>query len=323
MAEISAGQRQALHAMLAAAFSSQGYLKTTTIMWHEDVLHQIAAKTLSALPDGDPRKVQGLALIPNYDSEKFYVTVFGDPKSAKWGWMLAGHHYAANFTVADGRIAFTPLFLGANPQIVPEGRYAGWRILQHEADRAFALLAALQPAQIKQAVVADAVDNSVFVGKGQQDRIGAAPKGITASTLDPGQRQLLRAVIDEHLGDASDEAAARQRAAIAKDGPDTLYYAWWGPTNDPKGRYMFGVQGPLIIIDYGRESSPDGGSTTSIRSRATRRTITAPTGWSSTTPKPTSNSASNSSPAARAGRSTARSAHRAGNSRAGLVCAPG
>lgn len=259
VSQMNVAQRKALHAMLVSAFSSQGYLKTITSMWHEDILHEMTLAAVAKLPDDDPNKQRGLAFAPNFDSGKFFVTVFGDPRGANWGWMMTGHHYAANFTVSDGKIAFTPLFLGANPQIVPEGRYAGWRLLQHEADRAFALLGALDPAQRKQAVVAEAVDNSVFVGKGQQDRMGAAPRGITAASLDPVQRQLLLAVIDEYLGDASDEAAARQRAAIAKDGPDKLHFAWWGPTDDPKARYMFRVQGPSIIIDYVREATPDGG----------------------------------------------------------------
>ena len=51
----------------------------------------------------------------------------------------------------------------------------------------------------------------------------------------------------------------RQRAAIAADGPDKLHFAWWGPTDDPKARYMFRVEGPSIIIDYVREGSPGGG----------------------------------------------------------------
>lgn len=116
----------------------------------------------------------------------------------------------------------------------------------------------MSPAQVKQAVIAGAVDNAVFVGKGRQDRAGA-PKGIPAAALDPVQRQLLIALIDEYLGDASDEAAARQRAAIAADGPDKLHFAWWGPTDDTKARYMFRVEGPSIIIDYVREGSPGGG----------------------------------------------------------------
>ncbi|MFN9633698.1 MAG: hypothetical protein ACK554_09620 [Erythrobacteraceae bacterium] len=51
--------------MLAAAFSSQGYLKTTTIMWHEDVLHQITAAALAAMPDSEPRKAQGQVILPS------------------------------------------------------------------------------------------------------------------------------------------------------------------------------------------------------------------------------------------------------------------
>ena len=172
--------------------------------------------------------------------------------------MVTGHHYGANFTVADGKIAFLPLFLGANPQIVPEGRYAGWRILQHEADRAFALIESFETSQLQEAVISDAVDNKVFAGPG--NRKGFAEQvGIRASSLDPLQLRLLNDIIDEYLHNASDEAAARHRKAIEEDGLDTLYFAWWGPIDDPAARYMFRVHGPSILIDYVRESSPDGG----------------------------------------------------------------
>lgn len=256
--EMSGEQRRAFHAMMAAAFSSQGYLKTTTIFWHEDVLHSIVADFLASMQDDDPRKAQGLQFIENYDSELFFVSVFGDPSSPNWGWTVTGHHYAANFTVADGKIAFMPLFLGANPQVVTTGKYAGWRILQHEADRAFALLDTLDDRQLGTAVISNAVDAEVFAGPGA--RLGNdAPVGIKASGLTPIQRRLLRGVIDEYLADASDEAALRQRNAIAQDGLEALHFAWWGPTDDPAARYMFRVHGPSILIDYVRERSADGG----------------------------------------------------------------
>ncbi|WP_373492479.1 DUF3500 domain-containing protein [Parasphingorhabdus sp.] len=258
VAEMTVAQRRAFHAMLASAFSSQGYLKTTTSFWHEDVLQEIVANMIAAMPDGDPRKARSLAIIENYDSEKFFVSVFSDPNSKDWGWTVTGHHYAANFTVADGKIAFMPLFLGANPQIVPEGRYAGWRILQHEADRAFALIKSLETSQLQAAVVSDAVDDDVFAGPGNSGALDE-PVGIRASSLDPLQLRLLNGVIDEYLGDASDEAAARQSQAIEDDGLDTLYFAWWGPTDNPAARYMFRVHGPSILIDYVRERSADGG----------------------------------------------------------------
>lgn len=258
VSDMKAEQRRALHAMMAAAFSSQGYLKTTTIMWHEDVLNDSFTAFIESMPDDDPRKPQALAFAENYDSEKFFVSVFGDVNDDNWGWMVSGHHYAANFTVADGRIAFTPLFLGASPQIVQEGRYAGWRILQHEADRAFALLASLSPTQLEDAIISEEVDDEVFMGKGREMAFGQ-PAGLRASDLDPVQKSLLVALIDEYLDDASHEASARQRSAIEADGPETLYFEWWGPTDDPAARYMYRVRGPSILIDYVRERSPDGG----------------------------------------------------------------
>lgn len=225
IAQMTVEQRRALHAMLAAALSSQGYLKTTTIIWHEDVLHDNVGAALAKMTDDNPRKAEGLASMANYDSELFFVSVFGDPSTKNWAWTVTGHHYAANFTVSDGKIAFTPLFLGANPQIVPEGRYAGWRILQHEADRAFAFLASLKTSQLQEVVVLDKVDDDIFAGPGSQEG-NERPVGIKASSLDPLQLHLLNGVIDEYLGDASDEAAARQRKAIEGDGLEALYFAW-------------------------------------------------------------------------------------------------
>lgn len=258
VADMTPAQRVALHAMMASAFSSQGYLKTTTSMWHEDVLKDISTSIIAKMPDDDPRKARFSGVIESYDSEKFFVSIFGDPSSKDWAWMVTGHHYAANFTVANGKIAFMPLFLGANPQLLSEGRYAGWRLLQHEADRALALIGSLEPLQTEQAVIADRVDDGIFAGPGNRDGY-ARQVGIRASRLDEIQLRLLNGVIDEYLGDASDEAAARQRQKVTNDGLDALYFAWWGPTNDPAARYMFRIHGPSILIDYVRESSPDGG----------------------------------------------------------------
>lgn len=257
VANMSSEQRRALHTMMASALSSQGYLKSATIMWHEDVLREMFDAMLAELPDSDPRKAQGIAFADNYDAEKFYVTVFGTPEDEDWGWLVTGHHFAANFTVSGNRIAFTPMFLGANPQVVQEGRYAGWQILQHEADKALTLLRSLDEGQLEQTVVSAEVDSDVFAAPGNQASHETS-YGIKASDLDGMQRSLLDSLIDEYLQDASEEAAKRHRAAITADGPETLRFAWWGATDAPRGRYMFRVQGPSVLIDYVREPSPGG-----------------------------------------------------------------
>ena len=258
VADMTSQQRRALHAMMSSALSSQGYLKSATIMWHEDVLREMFDAMVEAMPESDPRKAQALAFAGNYDAEKFFVTVFGDPGQDNWGWLVTGHHFASNFTVSGGKVAFTPMFLGANPQTVQEGRYAGWQLLQHEADKALALLGTLDEEQIAQALISTEVDGDIFAGPGNQASHETA-YGIKASDLSEVQRRLLDSLVDEYLDDASQEAASRQRAAIAADGPDSLRFAWWGATDAPEGRYMFRVQGPSILIDYVREPSPGGG----------------------------------------------------------------
>lgn len=257
VADMTAEQRRALHAMMAAALSSQGYLKSVTIIWHEDVLRGLFEAAIKSMPDDDPRKAQGPAFAENYDSEKFFVKIFGDPEDENWGWLVTGHHFAANMTVAGGKIAFTPLFLGANPQVVPVGRYAGWQLLQHEAQKALALVGSLGADQLAKAVIGGEVDGEIFAGPGKQQTFEMS-FGIRASDLNRLQRRLLQGLVDEYLNDASDEAAARQRAAIEADGPETLRFAWWGPVDQATGRYMFRVQGPSVLIDYVREPSGDG-----------------------------------------------------------------
>ena len=55
-------------------------------------------------------------LIESWRSENYWASFFGNPETdASWGWMITGHHLAASFTVVDNNVAFTPLFLGAEP----------------------------------------------------------------------------------------------------------------------------------------------------------------------------------------------------------------
>jgi hypothetical protein len=257
LADLTPQQRLAVHAMLVAAMSSQGYGKAVTIMWIEDILGAERAN-LPTPPNLTPeQRTLRERVFATTRSDNYWVVVFGDPSSARWGWALSGHHFAANFTVVDGRMAFTPLFLGAAPQTVMSGPYAGWSVLQHEIEKGFALIASFNEAQRSHARIADAVTPDLFTGRGRKDSL-AAPIGINASRLDADQQALLWGLIDEFVGDATDAAAAAQMEAIRADGLEALHFAWWGPIDDPTQRFMYRIHGPSILIEYARE--PDGGA---------------------------------------------------------------
>ncbi len=257
LASLSPEQRLAVHGMLTAAMSSQGYGKTATIMWIDDILRIEEGEWLASATLTPEQRAQRENILTSRSSGNYWVVVFGDPESSRWGWAISGHHLAANFTVVDGRIAFTPLFLGAAPQSVSSGQYAGWRVLQHEIDRGFALMASLNDAQRGDAVIAGAVTNDLFTGRGRKDSL-AAPIGLRATELDERQQAQLWGLIREFVGDATDEAAAAQMESIRADGLESLHLAWWGPTDDPAQRFMYRIHGPSILIEYARENDTRG-----------------------------------------------------------------
>lgn len=257
LAELSPEQRRAAHGLLIAAMSSQGYGKTAAIMWIDDILRVEEGEWLVSATLPPEQRAQRELILASRSSGNYWFVVFGEPGASRWGWAISGHHLAANFTVVDGRVAFTPLFLGAAPQTVDSGPYAGWSVLQHEIDRGFAMAASLNEEQRRQAVIADAVTSDLFTGRGRKDSL-AAPIGLPASQLDARQQAQLWGLIREFVGDATDEAAAAQMESIRADGLERLHLAWWGPTDDPAQRFMYRIHGPSILIEYARESNTRG-----------------------------------------------------------------
>src|SRR5258705_317575 len=94
------------------------------------------------------------ALMAGLSPEERSAVLFGDPATSEpWGWLLTGHHLGATFTVAKDRVAFLPLFVGAAPNEIVSGAYAGAQVLSHEASLAYDFLQALSPDQIRLAVL--------------------------------------------------------------------------------------------------------------------------------------------------------------------------
>ncbi len=156
--------RQRLHALLRASSSSQGYLKMTGAMRHDQVLHDMAA--------GAPGRRIGNAIIDSFGASNFFTAIFGDPAHEEnWGWLITGHHLGATFTVAGSRVTFMPLFLGAQPDLIETGPYAGEKVLGHEASRAQELLRSLSTQQRTAAVLSTRSFRDVVAGPGRRESL--------------------------------------------------------------------------------------------------------------------------------------------------------
>jgi hypothetical protein len=220
MGDLDDDGRRLVHALLRASASSQGYLKISSLMQHDDLLR---ASELEYMEHNPPKPKAGRRSVESMGSGSYWIAVFGDPAvDDQWGWLITGHHLGATFTISKNRVAFLPLFVGADPDEVDHGPYVGAQVLSHEQSLGYELLRSLSDAQRAVAVVSpDALDD-VVAGVGRAQSLTRF-EGLAASQLDVVQQRLLWALVEEFVRNADFEAAGAQLEAIKAAGLDKLF----------------------------------------------------------------------------------------------------
>jgi len=244
--------RRAAHALMRATMSSQGYAKFTGIMLLEDLLHQMESESLQSNIERRDDPV-AKAFVATRDYGNYAVAIFGIPGDANWGWKIAGHHAAANFTISDGRIGFTPTFLGSSPMEVQSGRYAGLMALSNEGQRGIEFMNSLDSDQQKKATIADEPADDVFEGPGRRQSLEDY-EGLLVGNLSKEQMHLLERLIAEFAHNAEYEAASAQIDAIREAGWDKLWFSWRGPV-DAGGEFYYRVHDARILIECNRQNA--------------------------------------------------------------------
>jgi hypothetical protein len=225
-------QREAALKLVAAALSREGYQKVTDIMNGDEVLKNA----------GGGRPSEGI----RFGLDEYYIALLGTP-SATTPWMIqfGGHHLAINVTVAGESTVMTPSLPAAQPaKYTLNGQTV--RPLGRENDKGFALINALNVAQLKKAVLNYAITDLVL-GPGNDGKV-IQPEGILASELDSRQQAMLLDLAHEWVGILNDEAANAKMAEIKANLP-TTYFAWSGATKNG-GLAYYRIQGPTVIIEY-------------------------------------------------------------------------
>ena len=233
-----------VHELLRASLSSQGYQKVAGIIRLDDINH--AQQVAGLAPDAT---AYAKAQAESFGSDNYFVLFFGDPRrDANWGWLVQGHHLAVSFTIADGKTAFLPMFVGATPLAVEEDVETGWSALAQEVTRGVELVTALTESQRKVAISPAEVPDDVLNGVGNKHRF-TPPEGLRAKDMSAEQRRLLRALVEEYVENADFDAADEQLAAIERAGWDDLSFTWRGAVGDLAEPFYYRVQGPRILIE--------------------------------------------------------------------------
>ncbi|HZM84664.1 MAG TPA: DUF3500 domain-containing protein, partial [Candidatus Limnocylindrales bacterium] len=215
--------RKAAHRLLATGLSEHAYAQAMTIIALEEVLDR---------REGWRR---------GRHSNDYWVAVFGDPaRDDRWSWRFEGHHLSVTMTIVDGRVSPAPVFLGANPHRV---HYRDRTVLQPlylEEELARALLAAMDPAQRDQAIVADHAPYDIRSGTSASSTL-IEPMGVHSGRLDPDPRAILDDLVRIFLD--------RLPPELAPSAGEEVYFAWEGPIL-PGGRHYYRIQGDDLLIEY-------------------------------------------------------------------------
>jgi hypothetical protein len=230
--QLTAPQRELVHALLRAGLGPTGYAKTTQIIDLD--------KVLAVIENNPVRR----------DPELYYVSIFGTPSAAgTWGWRLEGHHVSHNFTIVKGTmIATAPQFLGANPaEVRVDGPFKGRRVLHVEEDLGHELVNALDDKQRAQAIVAKEAPEEI-VTKNLPKADPVAPPGLPAKALTPKQTEILRKLLAEYAGRLPDPLARERLARVEKAGLDKIHFAWAGGLTRGE-KYYYRLQGPTFLVE--------------------------------------------------------------------------
>jgi hypothetical protein len=238
--DLTQQQRDAALHLVASALSRDGYRKVTDIMNGDEVLKKTGGGQTGGRQGG------GRGGGVRFGLDEYYIALLGTPSpSTPWMIQFGGHHLAINVTLVGPASVMTPSLPAAQPaKYTLNGQTI--RPLGHENDKGFALIGALNAAQLKRAVLNYEV-NDLVLGPGADGKV-IQPEGIPASELDVNQQAMLLDIAHEWVGILNDEAAGAKMAEIKANLPRT-WFAWSGATKNG-GLAYYRIQGPTVIIEY-------------------------------------------------------------------------
>ena len=240
---MSAAQRTGVQELLAAVLSPRGYLRADHVMQLEEILATDETVGFSRSP------------------ADYATAVFGRPAAdAPWGFRFEGHHLSINYTATPEGVSVTPAFIGAAPARIEAGPRAGFGPLRDVEAAAFALRASFDADQAARAVLAEEPPGDIVSSPFRRPpeareawRGELVPDGLPASRMRPGQRRLLRRLIDSVIGLHRAELAAGAREQIAWD---DLHFAWMGAA-EPGAPWYLRIQDERFLFEV--DASQAGG----------------------------------------------------------------
>lgn len=199
-----------------------------------------------------------LPLLMNEFSYNF--ALYGEPSETDpWGWQLFGHHAALNCLVAGTQLVISPVFMGAEPDMIDAGPHHGVKVFKERIALARQLMAAL-PEDLRSRAVSygSMVDPAMPAGRihpGDERHLGGCfqdnrvipYEGIRVADMPAGAREFLDAVVDDFIAYLPDGPRAARRREIHENYAET-FFSWIGGWQGDDAFY-FRVQSPVVVLE--------------------------------------------------------------------------
>jgi hypothetical protein len=235
LGDMSAEQRRWALALLRASSSPAGYRKALDIMALQGVLRRMDTGI------SDP-----------FDPDRFYVSVFGTPGPAGWGWRFEGHHLSRHFTVARSTLVAEPFFLGAWPTRSSSAYRSiarGYRTMPREEDAAREIVRSLDGALRRRVVFS----SESLTDHLTQNAVRARPLeqvGVLTRDLPSGAQRRVAEIVRTYL---ANHPPALARSALARieraGGLGRTRFGWAGSTR-PGVPHYYRLQGPTFVLEF-------------------------------------------------------------------------
>ncbi|WAO96078.1 Hypothetical protein NCS54_01373900 [Fusarium falciforme] len=237
----------ALHALMRATLSPAGYEKAHGCMKVNQFLGEV---------------VDGTKVL-NENSYNFVI--FGTPLANEpWGWQLFGHHLCMNCFVVGKQMVISPVFMGAEPNVIDAGPNKGVELFIDQEQTALHLMQSLDPAIQKAAQIYTKLNGSEFptwrhhradqrhLGGAFQDNRVVPYEGVKVTTLSEAQQSVIGKIVAMSLNYLPEKALAARMQDISVHWDET-WFCWIGGFEDGDAFYCK-VHSPVVMVEFDHHS---------------------------------------------------------------------
>jgi hypothetical protein len=245
--EVSNDLVGAIHDLIRASLSEAGYYKAFGCMKTNQFLGKVVGG-------------EGVLNVRSYN-----FTVFGRPsKTEPWGWQLFGHHLDLNCFVLGTQMVVTPVFMGAEPNVIDAGPDQGIELFTDQEQTALKLINSMDRESFAGVRVFQELQGPEYpawryhpadqrhLGGAFQDNRVIPYEGLKVTTFSAAQQDLVRELIALSLNHLPEKAFTCEVKKIDAHWDET-YFAWIGATKREDGFY-YKVHSPAILIEFDHHS---------------------------------------------------------------------